>query len=137
MTKKKKDKTIKHTNEYESVRDQQLLYVQTTSELQVPICLGTLAKLRKVTTVSSRHVCPSVRPSVRMEQLSSNWIDFMKFDTWVFFENPSRTFKIHYNLTRITNTLHEDQHSFWSYLAQFFLEWEIFLLKVAEKIKAH
>jgi len=29
-----------------------------------------------------------------------------------------------------------DTH-FWSYLAQFFLEWEMFLTKVVEKIKTH
>jgi len=33
---------------------------------------------------------------------------FMKFDIWLFFENVSRNFKFHYNLTRIKGTLHED-----------------------------
>ena len=27
-----------------------------------------------------RHVCPSVRPSVLLEQLGSNWMIFIKFD---------------------------------------------------------
>ena len=49
MTKKEMDKTIKHKNEYESVTAQQLLYVQPTSEVQVPIFLGTFAKLREAT----------------------------------------------------------------------------------------
>jgi hypothetical protein len=35
-----------------------------------------------------RHVDLSV--SVRMEQHSSQWADFMKFDIWGFFENLSR-----------------------------------------------
>ena len=35
----------------------------------------------------------------------------MKFDIWVFFENLSRKFKFHWNRTRITGTLHEDQYT--------------------------
>jgi hypothetical protein len=31
---------------------------------------------------------------VRMEQLSSHWADFVKFDIWVFFENLPRKFKL-------------------------------------------
>jgi len=37
---------------------------------------------------------------------------FMKFYIWVFFENLSRKFKFHYNLTIITGTLHEDRYTF-------------------------
>jgi hypothetical protein len=49
------------------------------------LILGTLAKLRKVTISFVMFVClsvrPSVRPFVRVEQLSRiGWI-FMKFDT--------------------------------------------------------
>ena len=44
--------------------------------------------------------------SARMEQLGSLWKDFIKFYIWVFFENPSRNF----NLTRVTDTLHEDHY---------------------------
>jgi len=35
--------------------------------------LGAFAKLRKATI---GFICPSVRPSVRMEQLGSHWTDF-------------------------------------------------------------
>ena len=41
------------------------------------------------------------------------------------------------NLTRITDTSHEDQHMLQSYLAHFSLEWEIFQAKFVEKIKTH
>jgi hypothetical protein len=34
-------------------------------------------------------------------------------------------------------TLHEEQQTFLIYLAQFFLEWETFLIKVVEQIKIH
>jgi hypothetical protein len=37
---------------------------------------------------------------------------FIKFDIWVFLENLSRKFKFHYNLTKITGTLHEEQCKF-------------------------
>jgi hypothetical protein len=40
-------------------------------------------------------------------------------------------------MTRITVTLHEDQYNLCSYLAQFFLEWETFQIKVAEKTERH
>jgi len=36
----------------------------------------------------------------------------MKFDICVFVESPSRRSKFHYNMTRITGTLHEDRHTF-------------------------
>ena len=49
MTKKETEKTIKHRNEHESVTAQQLLYVQPTSDIQVPIFLSTFAKLREAT----------------------------------------------------------------------------------------
>jgi len=37
---------------------------------------------------------------------------FVKFDIWVFFENLCRKFKFHWNLTRITGTLHVYQYTF-------------------------
>jgi len=64
-----------------------------------------------------RHVCLSVRPSVRMSVLQSAWNNsapvgriFMKFDICVFFENLARKFKFHLNWTRIRNTVHEDRY---------------------------
>ena len=38
-------------------------------------------------------------------------------------------------MTRITGTVHEYQYTILSYLAQFFLDWEMFQAKVVEKIK--
>jgi hypothetical protein len=37
----------------------------------------------------------------------------MKFDILVFFENLPRKFKFHYNLTRITGTVHGDRYCTW------------------------
>jgi hypothetical protein len=78
----------------------------------------------------------SVYPSVRMEQLSCHWKDFHVI-LCLFFQNLSRKFNFHWNLTRITGTLHEDRYIFLSYLAQLFLEWEIFQAKFIEKIRIH
>ena len=53
----------------------------------------------------------SVRPPARNTSASTGQT-FIKFDIRVFFENLSRKFKFHYNLTRMTETLHEDQYIF-------------------------
>ena len=45
--------------------------------------------------------------------------------------------KFHWNLTRITGTLHEDQYTFLSYRTQLFVEWEMFQAKVVQKVKTH
>jgi hypothetical protein len=69
--------------------------------------LDTYAKLRE----GSISFVMSVRPSAW-----NNWAPtgriFMKFGIWVFFQNLSRKFKFHLNLTRITDTLHEDLFTF-------------------------
>jgi hypothetical protein len=48
---------------------------------------------------------------------------FIKFNIWSFFENLSRKFKYQCKVTRTRDTLHEDMKT---YLAEFFLEREIF-----------
>ena len=50
--------------------------------------------------------------SVRIKQLGSHWAISMKFEIWEFFENVSRKFKFDLNLTRITDSLHEDLCTF-------------------------
>jgi len=56
-----------------------------------------------------RHV--SVHPSAWNNSAPTGWI-FMKFYIWTSFENLSRKFKFHSNVTSITGTLHEDQYTF-------------------------
>jgi len=78
-------------------------------------CFGAFAKLRKATISFFMYVClsvclpaclsvlPSVRPTARlpacMEQLNSHWTDLHEIEL-IFFENMSRKFKFHYNLTK-------------------------------------
>jgi hypothetical protein len=61
----------------------------------------------------------------------------MKFDILRFFENLSRIFKFHENREITNGTLHEDQYTFLSYLANFFLEWDTLQRNVIEKIKTN
>ena len=69
--------------------------------------LGAFAKLRKATISFVMSVCPSAWNSSAL-----NGRVFMKFDIWVFFESVSWKFEFHWNLTRITGTLHEDLCTF-------------------------
>jgi len=54
-----------------------------------------------------RHFCLSVCPSAW-----KNWAItcriFVQYDIWIFLENLSRNFKLHWYMTRITRSLHED-----------------------------
>ena len=59
--------------------------------------------------------CLSIHPSVYFSTWNNSaptGRNLMKFDICAFFECPSRTFKFHSNLTRITVTLREDLFSF-------------------------
>jgi len=76
----------------------------------------------------------SVCPSVWNNCVLTGRI-FIKFDIWVFLENLSRKFKFHQDMTRVlyvkTNTY------LLPYLAQLFLEWEMFRTNVIEEIKTY
>jgi hypothetical protein len=53
-------------------------------------------------------------------------------------ENLSREVKFHSNLTGITGTIHEDQHTFVIIFAHFFLEWKMIQAKaVGENKRTH
>ena len=62
--------------------------------------------------------CPSVhqcvRPTVGLSACI-NWVSagriFIKFNIWLILETLSKKFMIHYNVTRIMGTLHEDRYS--------------------------
>ena len=70
--------------------------------------------MRKATIrfVRVLSVCPSVRPSVRMEHLGYHWRNFHEILYLSFFKYLSRKFKFHYNLTRVTDALYENQYTF-------------------------
>ena len=66
--------------------------------------LGAFGKLRKAAVSLAS---PSIRPSVRMEQLGSNWTDFHEILYLRIFRKSVDKFKFCY-LIRITGTLYED-----------------------------
>ena len=90
--------------------------------------LEAFAKLWKAT----------VYPAVRMEQLGSHWTDFdetshLRFFSKICSDNSSfiqiwQEQRLHYMKT-LSHVL--------QYLAEFFVEWEKFKIKVVEKIKTH
>jgi hypothetical protein len=72
-----------------------------------------------------------------MVQLGSHWTNSDKIWYLRLFRKFVIKFKFHWNPTKITGTLHETFSHLWQYLTEFFLEWEIFQIKVVEKIKTH
>jgi len=89
--------------------------------------LGAVPKLRKV-IISFIYL--SVRLSAWNTSAPTGWI-FMKFDIWVFFFNIRRG-----NSSLIEIRQETDIHSK-SYIAHFFLEWEMFRTKVVENIETY
>jgi len=64
-------------------------------------------------------------------------VDNFEFDIWEFIENLPRKFELHWNLTRITTTIQEDQ-----YTSLIVSRWVILRMrnisdKTAEKIETH
>jgi len=66
----------------------------------------------------------------------SAWI-FMTFDIRVFVENLSRKFKFHENRKKINFIYMNTDIYFWSYSAEFFLDWGIFIQKFYNKSRHH
>ena len=62
---------------------------------------------------------------------------FMKFYISVLFENLPRKFKFHWNPTRITATLHEDQYTFFIRAVSVLLRIRILSDRFVKKIKTH
>ena len=92
-----------------------------------------MVKLQKATISFVMSVCPSIH----MEQLGSHWLDF--HEIWYLSIFRKSVQKNQVSLNSNNNgyfTLKSNIH-FWSYFAQFNLEWEMFQTKVVEKIKMH
>jgi hypothetical protein len=82
--------------------------------------------------------CLSVCPSIRTEQLGSHRTNFYEIRYLSIFLESFEKNK--FSLKSYKNNEYfacRPKHIFPSYLAQFFLEWEIFQTKVVEKIKTH
>jgi hypothetical protein len=69
----------------------------------------------------------SVRPSVRLsDRVEQPGYNLMKFDIWDFMENLSRKLKFHWNPQELRVLYMNAFSHLWQYLADFFLEWEMF-----------
>ena len=83
----------------------------------------------------------SVRPcdsaSVRVVQLGSHWVDFHEILYLKIFQNLSKKFKLHENQTRITGTLHEDQHTFSKTTRSVLRRMKYISDKCAKKVETH
>jgi len=94
--------------------------------------LSAFAILRKTS------VCPSVLPSFRPHGTTRYPLDGFSWNLiWEFFENPSRKFKFHWNLTRTTSILREDQYTFFIKSRSVLLRMRNVSDKFVEKIKTH
>ena len=101
-------------------------------------CSGTFSNLRKANISFVMLACPSVSPSVRMEQLGSHWKDFHEILYLSILQKSVKEIQV---------PLKSDKHNGYftwrsvhitlSYLPQFFLEWELFQTKFVGKIKIH
>ena len=94
-------------------------------------------RVRKKRPLTSPY--PLVCPSVHMEQLSSQWRDFpLIWHLRIFFSKMWRKkFKFDSNLTRIICIYMQTYAHLWQYLDEFSSEWEIFHIKILEKIKTN
>lgn len=80
--------------------------------------LGAFPVLRKL-IISFVTSCQFVHLSVHMDNSTPTGRIFNKFDIWILLGNLYRELKFHWNLTRITGTLHEDLLHFLPYISQF------------------
>jgi hypothetical protein len=107
--------------------------VSKLENTQIVTILGAFAKLRKATI----SFVMSVRLSVRMEQLGSNWTDF--HDT--SYLSAFRKSVLKQRFTKIGQKWRflckKNNTHFLRYRAQFFVYWEMFRNKGTENIKTH
>jgi len=94
--------------------------------------LDAFAKLREEFISFAMSVCLSA-----WNKSAPTGRTLMIYHFWVFFEITSKKFKINYNLTRITGTLHEYRCTFMIISRSFLLAMRIFLSRFVEKIKTH
>ena len=96
-------------------------FVSVCASLQLPEqridfqALSQNCKTRLLASYACMSVCLSVYPSVRplaWKKSAPNDVIFKKLDIWRFFETLSGKFKFHKNMTRKTDTLHEEQNTF-------------------------
>jgi hypothetical protein len=126
---------FRHLHQYFGVNQAVIATVEGELE-QIGISFRHICKI-----VKSDYVCRSVCLSTWNNSAPTGRI-FVKFYIWVLFENLSRKYKFHWNITItiiITVCLQvlymKTNVHFLSYLTIFFVEWGMFRTGVVEKIK--
>ena len=101
------------------------------------ILLGTFAKLWKATICFIVCVCLSIHPTVRKEQFACRGRIFKKFYILIFLKNCQENSSF-IKIWQEKQVLYlKTSRYFWSYIAHFFLEWEMFQTEVVKEIKTH
>ena len=100
-----------------------LLFINSSS-----IIIMRIRKIAKNRQLSSLRlsVCLSVRP----QWTATSPLGVFSWNLSAFLNNRSRNFKIHFNLARVSGTLHEEQQTFWV-ISRSFLLW---MRNVSDKI---
>ena len=95
---------------------------------------AVLRTLLKETISFFTSACPS--SFAWNSSAPTGWI-FMKFDVWGFFflENLSTKVQVSLKSDKTNGTLLKTAAHSWQYLVKFFIVWEIFQIKFADKIK--
>jgi hypothetical protein len=108
-----------------------LLYIRGVPlfNMYVYNCLSMFAKLWKVTAGVVMSVHPRGTALLPLDRFSWNMIFFVYFSK-IFQENTNFIKIWWYSVLYLKTDIH-----FWSYLVQFFSEWEMFQTKVVDKIK--
>ena len=102
------------------------------TECRVSKCVRESSTIRRPWTTGGLFFA-SVRP-YKWNSSGPTGRIVMKFYIWLFFENPSRKSKMWQEKRVLFMNTHVH---LWQYLAELFLNWEMFQTKVLEKIKTH
>ena len=97
--------------------------------------LGAFEKFRKATIISVMFTYLSSCLSVHMEQLDFHWTGFHEIWYLSIFRKSVKKIQDLFESDKTKQYFTWRQIYFLSYLAHFFLEWEMFQTKVVEKIK--
>jgi len=110
--------------------------VLTTLTMTFVVILSAFEKLQKQMLASSCLSVKSLRPSTWNTSAPTGRIS-TKFDIWLFFENLTRKFNFYLYLTGITDTVHEDDYTFFIMLTSFLLRMRNISEKAVEKFITH
>ena len=98
------------------------------------VFISAFANRRKATI----SLVISVRPFDRMKQLGSQWTDFDEIWCLTVFRKSVEKTEVSLKPDKNKCVLYMITYvHLWQYLAVFFIEWEMFQVKVVEKIKTH